>query len=146
MATAIDRQTPIHLWIVGILALLWNAFGCYDYVMTVTANEAYLASFPDSMIAYWESLPTWSTAFWALGVWGGLAGAILLLLRSRFAVWAFAVSAIGAIVGLGYQMFMTDLPAEMTEGMMAVIPWIIIFIAAFLYWYSRAMDRKGVLA
>ena len=32
-------QTPIHLWIVGGLATLWNAFGCYDYFMTRTRGE-----------------------------------------------------------------------------------------------------------
>ena len=23
-------RTPIHLWIIGAVALLWNGFGCYD--------------------------------------------------------------------------------------------------------------------
>lgn len=145
MATAIERNTPMHLWIVGILALLWNAFGCYDYVMTMTGDAAYLANFDADMIAYWESLPAWTTAMWALGVWGGLAGAVLLLARSRHAVLAFAISLFGAVVGLGYQMFMTEMPESMTAGAMAFIPWVIILIAAFQLWYSRMVAQKGVL-
>ena len=37
-------KTPIHLWIVGVIALLWNAFGCYDYFMTRTQGAAYVKS------------------------------------------------------------------------------------------------------
>jgi len=36
-------RTPLHLWIVAALATVWNAFGAFDYLMTQTRNEAYLA-------------------------------------------------------------------------------------------------------
>lgn len=145
MATAAQGRTPTHLWIIGILALLWNGYACYDYLMTVTANADYLSKLPPDMVAYMNGLPAWTTAAWALGVWGGLIGSVLLLIRSRYAVWAFAVSLIGAIFGLGYQMFMTTRPAMMTAGAAAAIPWVIILICAFLVWYSWTEERKGVL-
>jgi hypothetical protein len=145
MATSAEGRTPAHLWIVGILALLWNAFGCYDYLMTETANAAYLKQVPAEMLTYIDSLPAWTTAFWALGVWGGLIGAVLLLMRSRYSVWAFALSLIGAIVGLGYQMFMTEMPASMKAGFNQFMPWVIILVAAFQLWYSRNEEKKGVL-
>ncbi|MGI8704636.1 MAG: hypothetical protein ACR2JJ_02375, partial [Sphingomicrobium sp.] len=129
----------------GILALLWNAFGCYDYVMTMSADEAWLSQFTAEQIAYWEGLPGWLTGFWAIGVWGGLAGAILLLMRSRYAVWAFALSVLGIVVSFGYQFLATEMPAGMDEGMMAVMPWIIFAVGIFLLWYSWSMDKKGVL-
>ena len=145
MATTAQARVPVHLWIVGILALLWNAFGCYDYWMTVTANQAYLAQYTADQLAYFNGLPSWLTAFWALGVWGGLIGSILLVMRNRYAVWAFAASFVGAVVGLGYQMFMTQMPASLNEGMMGMMPWVIIAIAAFLLWYSWSEEKKGVL-
>jgi hypothetical protein len=145
MQQAVAARTPAHLWIVGILSLLWNGYGCYDYYMTNTKNPAYLAQFPADALSYWESLPGWLTAFWAIGVWGGLAGSILLLMRSRYSVWAFLLSFIGAIVGIGYQLFMTLMPASMKEGAMAIIPWAVILIAAFLLWYSWSAEKKGLL-
>ena len=42
MATTAQARTPVHLWIVGILSLLWNCFGAYDYLMTRTHNMEYL--------------------------------------------------------------------------------------------------------
>ena len=145
MATTHDRSAPAHLWIVGILALLWNAYGCYEYVMTQTGNQAFLSTLPADWLAYWEGLPEWLAAFWALAVWGGLAGALLLLIRSRYAVWAFALSLVGAVVDLGYQLFVADMPAGMKDGMLGILDWLIIIIAAFLLWYSWSMDKKGVL-
>lgn len=145
MATTVSGRTPMHLWIVGILAFLWSCFGCYDYLMTNLKNQTYLSQFTPDQIAYFDSLPSWLTAFWAIGVWGGLAGAILLLMRSRHAVLVLGLSLVGAIVGLGYQMFMTTMPASMKAGIMGIMPWVIIGFAAFMFWYAWNAEKKGVL-
>ena len=44
MQQAVSARTPAHLWIVGILSLLWNCFGAYDYTMTQLRNMDYLRS------------------------------------------------------------------------------------------------------
>ena len=145
MATTAENRTPAHVWIVGILALCWNAFGCVDYTMTNLKNPAWLAKMTADQIAYMNSLPGWLTAFWAIGVWGGLIGAILLLMRNRYAVWAFGLSLVGAVVGIGYQLFIAKMPASMKAGAMGFMPWVIIIIAALLYWYAVSTDKKGLL-
>jgi hypothetical protein len=145
MQQAVSARTPAHLWIVGVLALLWNCFGCYDYLMTNLHNSAYLAQFPADQLAYFESLPAWLTGFWALGVWGGLAGSVLLLARSRYAVHAFAVSVLGIVASFGDQMLATQMPASMKQGTMAMMPWVIFVIGAFLLWYAMRESKSGVL-
>jgi len=145
MQQAVSARAPVHLWIVGILSLLWNAFGSYDYLMTNLRNEAYLAAFPAEQLAYFDSLPGWLTAFWALGVWGGLAGALLLLARSRHAVLAFGLSVVGIVVSFGYQMMATDMPASMKQGVPAMMPWVIFIIGLAQLWYSRSVEKQGLL-
>lgn len=146
MATIVRAErAPAHLWIVGILALLWNGFGCFDYLMTVTRNAAYLAQFTPEQMTYFEGLPTWLTGAWAIGVWGGALGAVLLLMRSRHAVAAFGLSMIGAIVTFLYEMLGTTMPEVMKQGAMAIVPWVVIAIAAFLLWYAAGAAKKGVL-
>lgn len=38
-------KVPVHLWIVGGLALLWNAVGAFDYLATQLQFEPYMSGF-----------------------------------------------------------------------------------------------------
>jgi hypothetical protein len=150
MQQAVSARAPAHLWIVGILSLLWNAFGCYDYFMTRTKGAAYVESMMHTdqgaaIMAYINGFPIWVSAAWGFGVWGGLFGSILLLMRSRHAVAAFAVSMIGAIVGLGWQLLNPSGIAEMNETVNRVMPYVIIVVAVALFLYARAIKAKGLL-
>lgn len=147
---ATQSRTPAHLWIVGALALLWNGFGSYDYLMTRMRNTDYLAGMmptvdPQAMLAWVDAFPIWAQAGWALGVWGGLIGAILLLMRNRWAVPLFAASLLGAVVGLGYQIVAAPPLAGMEGAMNDLMPFVIIVVALALFLYARAMKARGVL-
>ena len=146
MQEAVQTRTPAHVWIVGILATLWNAFGAFDYVMTQTANEAYLSQFSAEERAFFDSFPGWMEAFWALGVWGALIGSLLLLIRSRYAVHAFGLSLVGIVVGMGYQYLAMEAPESLTTGAMAIMPWIILVIGIALFVYARNQAARGVLS
>lgn len=43
-------STPIHLWIIAVIALLWSAMGAFDYLMTQTQNEAYMGQFTQEQL------------------------------------------------------------------------------------------------
>lgn len=143
MTTAI--RTPLHLWIVGVVATLWNSFGCFDYFMTQSRNAGYLAQFTPGQRAYFESLPAWMEAAWAFGVWGALAGSLLLLARSRHAVTAFAVSLAGLAVSTFYQQLMISMPPEFSSGAAMGVNAVIWVAAIALLLYAMAMRRRGVL-
>ena len=151
--TILDRGTsriPMHLWLVGVLALLWNGFGAYDYLMTRTQGADYIRSMmpgadAEAMMAYVNGFPMWASIGWGLGVWGGLAGAALLLLRHRWAAPVLGLSMVGAILGLGYQIANPAAVAGMHEGMNGVMPYVIIIVAVLLFLYARSMRTRGVL-
>ena len=150
MREAAYPRTPAHLWIVGGLALLWNAFGAYDYLMTRMRNEEYFASMmpgvdPGAVLSWIDAFPMWAQFGWGLGVWLGLAGAILLLMRLRLATWAFALSAIGAIVGLGYQLVLAPPMPGGESAMARIMPAVIIIVAVALYLYAQRQEKNGVL-
>jgi hypothetical protein len=148
---ATRARTPVHLWIIGVLGLLWNSIGGYDYLMTRTRNVDYAREMmptvdPDAMFAWVDAFPIWAQFGWGLGVWGGLLGAVLLLARSRWAVPVFAASLIGAVLGLGDQIVAAP-PLAGAEGPMNdIMPFVIILIALGLFLYARAMQKRGVLA
>jgi hypothetical protein len=45
-------KTPIHLWIIGGVTLLWNAMGAMDYVMAKMQVAAYIEMWSDLEQAY----------------------------------------------------------------------------------------------
>ena len=148
MQQAVSARAPAHLWVTGVLALLWNAFGCYDYLMSRMHNVDYLKSMmptvdPAVAYGYMDSMPLYAAIGWGLGVWGGLLGAILLLVRSRYAVHAFALSLVGMALSFGYQLFVAkNVPAGMDSP---IIPAVIFVVGLYLLWYAARMNKAGAL-
>ena len=141
------RRTPKHLWIVGIVALLWNAMGAMDYLMTQTKNEAYMSQFTPEQLDFFYGFPTWVVAAWAIAVWAGVVGAVLLLLRKRLAVPVFLVSLIAMVVTTIHNFVLSDGLEVMGGDPMAVGFTVLIFVVAIaLYMYARAMEKQGTLA
>jgi hypothetical protein len=145
MTTADEARaaTPWHFWVVALLGLLWNGFGAVDYTMSHVQGEAWYRTMgmPEAAIAAMNAYPTWMHAVWAIGVWGSALGAVLLLLRSRWAMHAFAVSTLGALGNLAY----TAVTPTLMETMGVVMPLVIIVVCIFFVWYARTMTAKGVL-
>ena len=163
--TRMTTATPWHLWAVGGISLLWNAFGGYDFVMSVTQGETYwrASGMTDAMIAYYNAMPTWMYVPWVLGVWGAVAGSVLLLMRNKLAVPAFALSVVGAVVSLAYGL-LNPIPKPEPSGLgglliyreaypkemalyqtMTIMPYVIVVIAAFLVWYAWTMGKKSTI-
>ena len=140
-----DGATPKHLWVVGILALLWNASGAFDYLMTQTQNEGYMSNFTPEQLEFFYGFPTWLVAFWALAVWGGVLGAVLLLMRKKLAVGVFLVSFICMTVTAFRNYGFADGMEAMGGGVPFVMTILIFFFALALYFYAKAMRDRGVL-
>lgn len=137
-------RTPWWHWLVAGIGLLWNGFGAYDYTMSHLQGEAYYRQngMTDAQIAFMATYPGWMHAVWAVGVWGSALGAVLLLLRSRWAFHAFAVSMLGAI-GNCIHTLAAPGAAEAMGG--PVFPIVIIAICGVFIWYSWAMTKRGIL-
>ena len=138
-------KTPFHLWIVSILAILWNAVGAYDYIATQYRIESYMSQFTAEQLEYFYSFPAWMDAAWAVGIWGAFLGSIALLLRKAWAVWLFGASILGLAGSTVYNFVLMDGAAAMGEGA-AMFTGIIWIIALFLYFYAQAMAKRRVLA
>ena len=138
-------HTPWHLWVVGVLALLWNSFGCVDYTMTQTRQDEWFAQMgmTAAQLEYFNAMPAWTHAAWAIGVWGGALGAILLLLRRKWAMPVFVVSFLGWLAGAVYAFGMSDGMEAM--GPMWPMQIVIGGACVFFIWYAWMMSKKGVL-
>ena len=138
-------KTPWHLWVVGIVGLLWSAMGAMDYVMTQTKNVEYMAAFTPEQLDFFYGLPTWIIASWAIAVWGGVVGAIFLLFRKSLAVTLFLVSFIAMVITAIHNYGLSNGLEVIGDTFSLVFSAIIFLVALGLYLYARAMEKRGVL-
>ena len=146
MDEVISRKVPWHLWAVGLISLLWNMIGAYDYFQTRSGNLEYLqaAGMGEVELAWLDSFPVWANGAWALGVWGAVAGSVLLLMRSRFAVHAYVVAIFGIAVTTVFQYGFPH-PASV-DGALTVVFSAVLWLATLgqLY-YARRQSANGLL-
>jgi len=140
-----NRKTPWHVWIVGIVALLWNSIGALDYVMTQTKNEDYMSNFTAEQLSFFYGLPEWIIFAWAIAVWGSVIGTVLLLLRNRVAVWIYLASLLAMMVTAIHNYGFSNGFEVIGDTFSLVFTGVIFVIALALYLYSRAMFKSGVL-
>ena len=142
---SLPEKSPTHLWLVGGLALLWNAFGALDFVMTQTRNETYMGQFSPEQLDYFYGFPAWVVATWALATWGGVLGCVLLLLRKRWAVPVFGASLVCMLLTTVHNYVLTN-GLEVAGGVFPIVFSALIFVvAAMLLVYARRMRDQGVL-
>ncbi len=133
----------IWFWIVGALAVLWNGFGLYDLLMTMRADQAYLADFTEEQVAYWLDLPTWRFVLWAGGAGLGLLGSVLFLLRRAAAVPLLTIAPIAMVIGLIADGLGGGLAIYGIGGIAASL--VVLGIAIFFAWYAARQRRLSVL-
>ena len=143
---AMTPGRPWHLWLIGIVGGLWSAIGVLSFMLTQMNVEAVMSRFPPQQREYFESFPLWADAFWAIGVFGGVIGCLLLLLKNRLAFHVLLASAIGAIVAnLGGLFLLGGMEVMGETGGLGFTAVPIIFGAVLAY-YARAMSTRGVLS
>jgi hypothetical protein len=140
-----SAKTPWHLWVVGVVSLLWNSVGAIDFVMTQTKNQAYMKGFTPAQLEFYYGFPLWVVTTWGVAVWGGVLGSLFLLFRRRIAVPIF-VSSLVCIILTDIRNLALANGFQVMGGAGALVFTAIIFVVGVLLWvYARAMCKRGML-
>lgn len=135
------------LWFWGAvgLGLVWNVFGAVQFVGTLSATPESLqaqgmtAEQATVMLRY----PMWMTVVFAIGVFGGVLGCGLLLLRKSAAVPVFVASLLGYIA-----LYIGDIVhgvfAALGMPQVAILS-VVVLIAASLLWLARHARAQGIV-
>ena len=141
-----SRKKPeITFWVIGIIALIWNHMGVVAYLMQAYMTDEDLLALPLEEQALYIDIPAWVTAAYALAVFGGALGCLLLLMRKKLATLIFIFSFISILIQMSYNIFMSKAVEVYGPGG-AIMPVMIIIIGAFLIWYSKKMEQQGVIS
>lgn len=138
-------KTPWHLWVIGLIYLLWSCCGAMDFTMTEIHSAAYTKNFTAAQLSFTYGLPLWVVIAWGVATWGGVVGSLLLLLRRCVAVCVLLVAFVAMILLTAYNFGIADGMKSM-GGVGGLVFSCIIVVAGILVWfYARAMRRRGVL-
>ncbi len=124
-------------WAISAIALSWNVLGVINFF--VQMNPDMLAAYRESERAIVEGRPAWATGAFAIAVFGGALGALLLLLRKSAASYLFMASLFGVIVTMIHTL---GVGIEFGLGEILGIILMPLAVAAFLIWYSKQAETR----
>jgi len=130
------RSVHWSFWAIGAVALVWNVMGVINFF--VQMNPDTLAAYRESERAIIEGRPAWATGAFALAVFGGALGSLVLLLRKSAAAYLFIASLVGVIVTMIH-----TLGVDFGIGEILGIILMPLAVAAFLIGYSKHAKSKG---
>ncbi len=125
-------------WAIGAVALIWNVMGVLNFF--VQMNPDVVAAYRESERAIIEGRPVWATAAFAIAVFGGALGCLLLLLRKSPAYYLFIASLLGVIVTMIHTL---GVGIDFGLGEILGIILMPLVVAVFLIWYSKQAESKG---
>ncbi|MBQ4859087.1 hypothetical protein [Pseudoalteromonas sp. MMG007] len=128
-------STPTWLKSLAWAALIWNLLGVFAFAMQVMMTPEMISKLPTDQQAAYSNIPLWSTIAFAIAVFGGLLGCILLLMKKALAIPIFAVS-LSAILLQQYYNFVVINSIELLGLSAVFMPILVIIIAIGLLYIS----------
>ena len=139
--TAPQPVAPWFRW--GAWAsLAWMLLGVASYLYNVSVDPATL---PADQKAINDAVPGWMVACFAIAVWAGLVGAILLVMRMNMAEPVLLISLLGCIGQYAAYFVDPELREAVPSEAMA-FPTIILALTWTVYWFARHSRQRGWLA
>jgi len=134
---------PVAGWFkfAAIASILFMAVGCAGYLIDVTTDPDTL---PIDQRALVMARPIWQVAAYAVAVWVGLLGAILLLMRKKASEPLLLVSLVAACFTFLPLATVPAIRDNVTTNDIAVAV-IIILITGTIWQFARSSRKRGWL-
>ena len=138
------KRMSTGLKVFAWLMVLWNGIGVAAFFSQLMMTPEMIAQLPEAQQAAYRDIPVWSYSAYALAVFGGLTGSILLALGKKLAFPVLVISLAGVIVQQYYNFVVIDAISIMGLGIV-VMPVIVTSIALLLVLISQRGVRAGWL-
>ncbi|MBR9832711.1 hypothetical protein [Acidiluteibacter ferrifornacis] len=137
-------KVPTWFWVVATIALIWNTLGVIAYLGQAFMPPEMLESLPEAERTLMDSTPAWVTAAFALAVWGGAAGSLLLLFRNSIAYLLLIISLVGIFAQFTWNLFIGETMKVYGPGSI-IMPIMVLGIGIYLVFFARSAKAKGWL-
>jgi len=134
-------KSPWHMWVVGIMTLLWNGSGALTFLM---AHLGMLSNLSSEEAAYYAAQPLWYVILVNIATWGAFFAGIALLLKSRLAFTLFGFSFAVILLTDLIELVGGNSRALVSEGGMNLA--LMVLVIAFMQLlYTWRWKKMGVL-
>ena len=139
------RKPSNLFWVISSIALVWNLMGVFNYLDQAFMTDKVLETLPKEQQILYQDVPAWVTAAFAIAVFSGTLGSLLLLLKKKTASTFFIISFLG-IMGQKSYGLLIDQNSDSFGPMGIAMPIIIIAFGGYLIWYSRKANEHRWLS
>tara|TARA_Y100000589_G_scaffold271041_1_gene263522 strand:- start:4722 stop:5144 length:423 start_codon:yes stop_codon:yes gene_type:complete len=138
--TTMTKGTKIFAWIM----VVWNAMGVLAFVSQLLMTPEMIAQLPEAQQETYKNIPTWSMVAYALAVFGGLLGSLMLALGKKLAFPLLVVSLAGVLVQQFYNFVIIDSIALLGPSVV-ILPAVVVIISILLVVVSQRGVKAGWL-
>lgn len=138
-------KIPIWFWVTAVFFLLWNSMGVISFFAHTFISEEDLALLPTQERELYGDYPIWTTIVFAIAVFGGLLGAVGLILRKTWSKTAFIISLLAIVPQMTHNLFFTKSVEVYGVGQAAAMPIMVVVFGLFLVWFSSYGIKKNWL-
>ena len=139
------RKPSNLFWVISSIALVWNLMGVFNYLDQAFMTDKILETLPKEQQILYQDVPAWVTAAFAIAVFSGTLGSLLLLLKKKIATTFFTISFLGIMGQMSYGLLI-DQNSDSYGPMGIAMPIIIIAFGGYLIWYSRKANEHRWLS
>ena len=131
---------PIAGWFMpaAIASLLFMGLGCVMYLTHVLADPD---SLPLDQRSAYLAEPLWVTAAYAVAVWVGLAGTVLLVMKRKLAEGLLLIALIAVLVWLAGLIVVAPLRENMSANDLLVAI-VVTALTWTIYWFARHSRQR----
>lgn len=140
-----ETAVNVHwsFWLISVAALLWNVGGAINYLMQT--NLEFVTTLPETHRAIIEGRPVWATGGFAICVFGGAVGCLLLLFSKSTACYVFIASLLGVVVTMFHTTNVAISKIDFSHvDIFVIIPLPIIVAAILIYYTKQAMNKSWI--
>jgi CHASE2 domain-containing sensor protein len=139
------RKPSNLFWVISSIALVWNLMGVFNYLDQAFMTNKVLEVLPKEQQILYQDVPVWVTAAFAIAVFSGTLGSLLLLLKKKNASTFFIISFLGIMGQMSYGLLI-DQSSDSFGPMGIAMPIIIIAFGGYLIWYSKKANEHRWLS
>lgn len=139
-----NTKPPVWFWIIAVIALIWNAMGVMQYLGQAYSTESFKSQYTAEQLEVISNTPSWAIAAFAIAVFTGFLGSVLLLLKKKFAYTLFLLSLLGIIVQLYHNLFVVK-SVDIYGPAAGIMSGMILILGILLLLFSKFSIKKGWL-